>query len=84
MVNVDIFSDGRMTWNLGIKTDPKCDAVFVGKNNEYVNYGQTGYALWNNKWELEFFPDGSEESNQCYIVDKNEVWFTDREINHDY
>jgi len=61
-----------------LKEDPKPDAVFVGRNHKHINYGQTGYALWNFKWELEFFPDG-EVVNVGYIVSKDDVWYVLRE-----
>ena len=64
MPNVDIFSDGKLKFD-HVKADPQSFGVYIGRNHKYLGYGQTGYALWDNKWNLQFYPDG-EEQNMCF------------------
>ena len=61
MPNVDIFSDGKLKFD-HVKADPQPFGVYIGRNHKYLGYGQTGYALWDNKWNLQFYPDGEEQN----------------------
>lgn len=76
MPNVDIFSDGKLKFD-HVKADPQPFGVYIGRNHKYLGYGQTGYALWDNKWNLQFYPDG-EEQNVCFKINKKHFWWIDK------
>lgn len=76
MSNVDIFSDGKIQFDKP-KDDPNPYGVYIGKKHKYLGYGQTGVALWNSKWQLEFFPDG-EDYDVKFIINRKHFWFVDR------
>jgi len=78
----DLFNDAELHTLVKLKKDPQPDGVYIGKTHDHLGYGQTGYALWNDKWELEFFPDG-EDQGVTFIIDKNDFWFLDKEWYHD-
>lgn len=77
MKNVDIFSDGKLKLQ-DVKADPEPFGVYIGKKHKYLGYGQTGYALWDNKWHLQFYPDG-EDQNVCFKIAKKHFWWTDKQ-----
>ena len=76
MSNVDIFSDGKLQFDKP-KAEPKPYGVYLGRKHKYLSRGQTGMALWNSKWQLEFFPDG-EEHGVKFRINKKDFWFVDR------
>jgi hypothetical protein len=76
MSNVDIFSDGKLQFDKP-KADPKPDGVYIGRKHKHLGYGQTGYALWDSKWNLQFYPDG-EQKNVCFKINKKDFWWTDK------
>lgn len=78
MTNVDIFTDGKLQFDKP-KPYPKPFGVYIGRNHESVGYGQTGMALYDDKWRLQFYPDG-EGKTVYYIIEKEDFWFTDGRV----